>query len=330
MNINKYHLCFVISIVFILTACQSQMIETKLESETIDIFLLPYEIEAFETQLTQTITNSTNTIHCALRSLNYPKIEQLFIDAEESGTTVRIFVDNDYIGNHRVRLPFVQFSESKEWGMMHNNFCIFDDQIVMTGSTIFNQNTYNITQHDSIFINSQELAQAYTSEFWKLYTHQNKTSSQATNRERLENTSYEVLFCPQDDCIERYVALVNSANKTVRFGSYALTHPEVISAFQSARNRGVIVYGFIDFAGITSNSIANRNIPGVQTFKSGYFLHTKLLVIDSKIALTGSLNPSLTAQNANDENILIIREENVAEFYEAFILFQRKINRYYN
>ena len=46
-----------------------------------------------------------------------------------------------------------------------------------------------------------------------------------------------------------------------------------------------------------------------------YYLHHKFFVIDGKIVITGSFNPTKHAGNANDENMLIIHHSGVARKY---------------
>ena len=48
-------------------------------------------------------------------------------------------------------------------------------------------------------------------------------------------------------------------------------------------------------------------------------MHHKVFIIDEKIVVTGSFNPSVNGDTRNDENILIIHDEVVAgEFLEEF------------
>jgi phosphatidylserine/phosphatidylglycerophosphate/cardiolipin synthase-like enzyme len=48
-------------------------------------------------------------------------------------------------------------------------------------------------------------------------------------------------------------------------------------------------------------------------------LHSKVFVIDSKIVITGSYNPTSNGDTVNDENILIIYNEEIAKEYELKI-----------
>lgn len=55
-------------------------------------------------------------------------------------------------------------------------------------------------------------------------------------------------------------------------------------------------------------------------YSPAHTLHHKTIVIDKKIVVTGSFNPSDNAQNKNDENILIIHDERIAKkFIDEFL-----------
>jgi len=45
-------------------------------------------------------------------------------------------------------------------------------------------------------------------------------------------------------------------------------------------------------------------------------MHNKVMIIDSEIVVTGSYNWSVSAEERNDENIIIVRSRKIAEEYE--------------
>ena len=50
-------------------------------------------------------------------------------------------------------------------------------------------------------------------------------------------------------------------------------------------------------------------------FPSDNLLHHKVFIIDEEIVITGSFNPSMNGDTRNDENILIIHDQDIAEKY---------------
>ena len=60
--------------------------------------------------------------------------------------------------------------------------------------------------------------------------------------------------------------------------------------------------------------------------KSKYNLHHKVFIIDKKIVVTGSYNPSLNGDKRNDENMLVITDKDIASLYLSE--FEKLIKEY--
>ena len=57
-----------------------------------------------------------------------------------------------------------------------------------------------------------------------------------------------------------------------------------------------------------------RSVPVKQDGNSG-FLHHKVIVVDERIVITGSMNYSTNAEENNDENVIIIDNAEIARLY---------------
>ena len=44
-------------------------------------------------------------------------------------------------------------------------------------------------------------------------------------------------------------------------------------------------------------------------------MHEKIVLIDDKIVIVGSYNPTRSADTKNEENILIIKDENISKIF---------------
>ena len=51
----------------------------------------------------------------------------------------------------------------------------------------------------------------------------------------------EVFFCPADNCSEKLVSKINSAEKTIHVAIYSFTHDEIAQSLIDAKNRGIEV-----------------------------------------------------------------------------------------
>ncbi len=81
----------------------------------------------------------------------------------------------------------------------------------------------------------------------------------------------------------------------------------------------IIITGVVDKKGIAPSSIYHKNIQGVELDKFNRRIHTKLFVIDEQISITGSLNPSIKGVKYNDESILVIQNNEIAQFFQDYI-----------
>ncbi|MEM2180461.1 MAG: phospholipase D-like domain-containing protein, partial [Nitrososphaeria archaeon] len=109
------------------------------------------------------------------------------------------------------------------------------------------------------------------------------------------------------------------ANISVHVLIYSFTLSNIADALISAKNRGVDVKIVFEKSQINQYSqyfrLANAGV-SVRNDTNPDFMHNKIAIIDNIIVLTGSYNWSSSAENNNNENLIIIRDINVAREYE--------------
>lgn len=264
------------------------------------------------------MADAKSEVNCVLRSLNYPGFEELIKELEAKGVKTRVVVDSEYLSNQRIYLPYVKFVDLGR-GMMHSNYCVVDESTVIVGSLILNENTIVTNIHDFLIINSSTLAQAYSSDFWKIYQEQPRFE-QNVSLFNLIDDKYSVVFCPYDGCEHALLEVIDSANESIHFAIYSFTNPAMKDALVRAQLRGVEIKGLLEKEGVTDKfSLFYSNVLGVNIDYCKKRIHTKVWVIDGKYVLTGSFNPSVNAVEYNYENILFIDDLILAKFYDSFI-----------
>jgi len=151
----------------------------------------------------------------------------------------------------------------------------------------------------------------------------------------------QACFSPQGKCSAHILREIDQAKKELLVAVYAFTNDELASALVQAKKRGVTVQVVIDrdFDGRTENSkgkyfeankIPLRRLSGIRSKsqeRDSGLMHQKFAVIDRKTVFTGSYNWTHSAENANDENLLLFRDAGpLAEDYrQAFLrLWERK------
>jgi phosphatidylserine/phosphatidylglycerophosphate/cardiolipin synthase-like enzyme len=128
-----------------------------------------------------------------------------------------------------------------------------------------------------------------------------------------------VRFAPEDDPLGALVQLAGLAEHSIHFMAFSFTHDELGAAMREQAEAGVSVWGIFETFG--SESIYSEMGPlycaGATVRKDANpgMLHHKVMIIDEKVVVTGSLNFSDNAADRNDENILILADAGIARLY---------------
>jgi phosphatidylserine/phosphatidylglycerophosphate/cardiolipin synthase-like enzyme len=147
----------------------------------------------------------------------------------------------------------------------------------------------------------------------------------ATVTEKIFQTepSVQVLgtyFSPKGGCAERIIYWINRANTSVHVLIYSFTLTNIAEALIDAKNRGVDVKIVFEKEQISQYSqyfrLASAGI-SVRNDTNPDYMHNKVAIIDGVIVMTGSYNWSSSAENSNNENLIIIKSVNVAREYET-------------
>lgn len=203
----------------------------------------------------------------------------------------------------------------KSKGLMHNKFCVLDKRIVMTGSLNPTENGFRKNNNNLIIIESKNLAKNYLKEFKELRDGKERFQDKKI---RLNGFIIENYFCPEDNCKREIINELRSAEKEIRFMTFSFTDEEIVDVLIN-KSKTITVEGIMEKQRITQKynvfqSLNNTKVKVVLD-KNPYVMHHKVFIIDRKTVITGSFNPTKAANEKNDENILIIHDEKIAEVY---------------
>lgn len=287
-----------VSLLFLLTGCISGLFSAIPEEEgTIEVFFCD-KVDCLEVFKSRVI--STDSISCALYHA-----DSKFMNALKD-KNVRFVFDED----HAFEKGIVESGS----GLMHNKFCVWDD-FVWTGS--WNPSQGMSIANNVILIQSKTLANAYLKEFDELYSgtfHKGKSSPGIV---KLNGNIVEAYFCPEDNCKEQVLRMLKSAKSSVHFMTFSFTDDDIGNLLIDKMSYGIEVKGVFD-----PRKDKYSEFEKLSSFSKISKLHHKVFIIDNHTVITGSYNPSKNANERNDENIVIIRDESVAQlFEEEFSLF---------
>lgn len=252
--------------------------------------------------LKQQISGAHTEIKCAL----YNPDEEIvaLIEEKSKSITAEAVVDDSSKTNS------LTANKRKTSGIMHNKFCVFDSRTIWSGS--FNARKSK-SLDNVITINSTTLAANYLSEFEELKG--NKSLKTAATKIMLNTTLVENYFCPEDNCIEMLRKKLSEANSSILFATYSFTHQAIANELIIKKSEGVTVEGVIEMTGNSQLTTLQDNGINAVKDENKETMHNKFFIIDEKIVITGSFNPTRNADKRNDENILVIHNEEVAERY---------------
>lgn len=275
------------------------------------------------------------SIDAAIYEFTRPPVIDALVAAHQRGVQVRYVGDGDeiadegYVALQAAGVPMVLRPERDR--IMHDKFVVIDEQIVFTGSTNMSQNDVLRNNNHSLLLVSPALAAQYTVEFEQMFVdaHFGSQKEDLSGFESVEfrDEALTFRFSPQHDPIQTLVREVDQAEISVHFLIFSFTHPALQDALVRARDRGVDVVGVFDEDQgrgrySVDEALAGLGIPvfidgnGNSSGFAGGKLHHKLLLVDAQgddpRVVSGSFNWSDSATDANDENLLVVRDRALA------------------
>jgi len=122
-------------------------------------------------------------------------------------------------------------------------------------------------------------------------------------------------------CANLLIGLINSANESIHVMIYSFTLDQLADGLIKAKLRGVDVKVLVEKgrAYERGSEVPRLVKAGVEVAldSNPASMHNKVMIIDGKITVTGSYNWSWSAENKNDENLIVILNPEVARLYEA-------------
>lgn len=131
--------------------------------------------------------------------------------------------------------------------------------------------------------------------------------------------SVEVYFSPKGGATEAVVSVIEKSKKSINVQAYSFTSAPIAKALVEAHKRGVAVNVILDKSQKTekyssADFLAHAGI-AVLIDSRHAIAHNKIMIVDSKIVITGSFNFSKAAEESNAENLLVINDADFALRY---------------
>jgi len=287
---------------------------------------------SIEQKLIDKINAAQRSIHIASFEFDLTPVAEALIAAHQRGVDVRWVTDDEHGLEADAEYGGGQFAMLTEAGievrddgrtaLMHNKFWIFDGETVWTGSTNVTVNGIFKQNNNVIVFHSPEIAAIYEREFQEMWDGQFGPRSPSTVEDQtvvVQGTPVQVLFSSEDDVIAHLIPYVEQAQKSIRFLAFSFTDYPLANAMIERARVGVDVKGVhekvgSDGQGAEMVTFLCAKVPVWQD-GNGSFMHHKVIIVDNRIVITGSLNFSSSADESNDENVVIVDNPQIASLY---------------
>jgi phosphatidylserine/phosphatidylglycerophosphate/cardiolipin synthase-like enzyme len=224
--------------------------------------------------------------------------------------------------------------------LMHDKFIIFDGKIVWTGSTNLTYSGVFVQHNNTVVIESADLAKIYKAEFDEMWDEKFGTDSPPQAEQSItladsQKTKIGAFFTPDSSdpgygsnaktaTAKSIIPLVDKATQNIYFMAYSFTDDKLAQAIIQRAKGKVQVKGIFDGGQKKTDDNQNASeIDGLACAKNvnialrrdWTIMHSKVIIIDGKYVITGSLNFSTRANKENDENVVIIDSPKLAALY---------------
>jgi phosphatidylserine/phosphatidylglycerophosphate/cardiolipin synthase-like enzyme len=275
--------------------------------------------------LTAAILSAQHSVDIAAYSLSLEDVRDALLSVYRRGVKVRLVMESDNLNEtvpNELASAGIPILGDRREGLMHNKFAIIDNQEVWTGSMNFTTSGVADDNNNLIAIPSTDLAEDYTTEFDEMFVDDKFGPGSPSNTPHpsltLGGSAVEVYFSPDDGVTAHLLEMLAGAKKSIYFLAYSFTADDLAQTILDRAAAGVEVGGVMDESQVRSNQgteyykFRDAGLDVVMDGNPG-LMHHKVIIVDGKTVAFGSYNFSASAEDSNDENLLIVHDAGLAQ-----------------
>lgn len=271
------------------------------------------------------LSDAEEYTHCALYDFNLVNTST-FLEDKSQAVEVKIVVDEDNAKKTEKLAEGVGVVVDKGYGLMHNKFCVVDGAKVMTGSMNPTKRDTTTNNNNLLFVESDTVAGVYDAEFWELWN-KGKNEPVGVPSVLLGDVALSVYFCPDDRCADKVIKELRKAQHSIYFMTFSFTHAGIANLLLLKKEEGVEIKGVFEKTQLNDYTMFPvLEFQGADVLIDGnkYNMHHKVFIVDNETVITGSFNPTKGGDERNDENMLVIKDKEIAgKFLEEFEMVYR-------
>ena len=280
------------------------------------------------------------SVDVAAYSLSLNSVRNALIRAHERGATVRVVMESsnmDRSDPEKLLEAGIPVIGDNRDGLMHDKFIVIDKSEVWLGSMNFTDGGAYDDNNNLMRIHSTKMAENYLKEFEEMFI-EDKFGEEVVPETpnptiTIDETRIDTFFSPDDGVLAALVPVLESAQESIYFLAYSFTSNQLGEIIRQKAEADVTIAGVMDDEQVRSNegtefdpfrqSDLEVRLDGIDGL-----MHHKVFIVDKKIVAFGSYNFSQSAEERNDENLVIlynpvIAEQFLFEFQRVFEQAQR-------
>lgn len=285
-----------------------------------------------DTQLVEALDSAQFSIDLAMYHLDLWSVRNALIRAHQRGVLVQVVTDDvhkEELEIQSLRDAGIVVIDDGRPGIMHHKFVVIDRNEIWTGSMNMTVNGAYRNDNHLIRVRSKEIAESYTREFDEMFLEDRFGALSLEDTPHsvvdLNGVQIEILFSPDDGILNRIIELLQKAERRVEILAYAMTADTIGEMLLGLHQEGVAVRGIVEEsqAKATGSETPRLRQAGLNIRLDGNpeKMHHKVIIIDGATVILGSYNFTRSAEEKNDENVLIIHDSALAS--EFLIEFER-------
>jgi phosphatidylserine/phosphatidylglycerophosphate/cardiolipin synthase-like enzyme len=275
--------------------------------------------------LVEAIDAARLSIDVAAYSISLNSVRNALIRAHDRGVTVRVAMESTNMDRSdpeimaEAGIPIIGDNMD---GLMHDKFIVVDRSEVWMGSMNFTDSGAYEDNNNLLRIHSTKMAENYTKEFEEMFS-DNKFGPNVVPETphphlTIDDTEVNTYFSPDDGVLNALIPLLSNAEESVYFLAYSFTTNELGDLLRQKDEDGLDVKGVMDAEQVVSNQGTEYDLfkqanMSVRLDGNEGLMHHKVFVIDEKIVVFGSYNFSRSAEENNDENLIVVYSEPIAQ-----------------
>jgi phosphatidylserine/phosphatidylglycerophosphate/cardiolipin synthase-like enzyme len=277
--------------------------------------------------LVDAINAARLSIDVAAYSITLNSVRNALLNARDRGVTVRIVMESTNMDSSDVQMLLdagIPIIGDNRAGLMHDKFMVIDRSEVWLGSMNYTDSGTYDDNNDMIRILSTKIAENYAVEFNEMFEDNmfgpDVVAQTPNPTVTLDGTRVDTYFSPDDHVLNALYNLLSESQKSIYFLAFSFTSNELGEIVRTKVADGLDVKGVMDEEQIASNTGTEFDPfrqAGLDVRIDGNAgqMHHKVFIVDGKIVAFGSYNFSKSAEEKNDENIIIVYNEKIADFF---------------